>query len=325
LGYVSNGDDCDDDCASCHPGATEVCDSRDNDCDGQADEGGVCDQPRTWYRDADGDGYGDPNVTAQAVQQPSGYVSNDDDCDDDCASCHLGGTEVCDDRDNDCDGQVDEGGVCDQPRTWYRDSDGDGYGDSSATTQAVRQPSGYVSNDDDCDDNDASVHPGATEVCDGKDNDCNGRVDDGDIGTWWYRDADGDGLGSPNIKVLACSQPPGYVANADDPNDNAGQTRTWYRDADGDGYGNPNQSKQANEQPTGYVANDDDCNDSAAGIHPGATDIAGDGVDQDCDGTDPPVTSCGVQLCPTGALTMMGLLVAGLAWGKGRVRSARAR
>jgi len=73
----------------------------------------VGEEARTWYRDADNDGFGNPNIGTQAVQQRAGYVSNDDDCDDDCVTCYPGATEVCDGEDNDCDGQTDEGGVCD--------------------------------------------------------------------------------------------------------------------------------------------------------------------------------------------------------------------
>ena len=84
-------------------------------------------------------------------------------------------TELCDGLDNDCDGQVDE----DVTLTFYADTDGYGYGDPSATTQACTVPSGYVADNTDCDDDEAAIHPNAAELCDGLDNDCDGNVDEG--------------------------------------------------------------------------------------------------------------------------------------------------
>jgi alpha-tubulin suppressor-like RCC1 family protein len=210
AGYVSNASDCNDSSSSIRPGATEVCDGTDNNCNGAVDEG----VGSTWYRDADGDGYGRANLTTQACSQPSGYVSNASDCNDTSSSIRPGASEVCDGADNNCNGGVDEG----VGSTWYRDADGDGYGTSGQSTAACAQPAGYVSNASDCNDASSSSRPGATEVCDGQDNNCNGTVDDG-VGSTWYRDADGDGYGKLIHSAQACAQPLGYVSNAGDCND----------------------------------------------------------------------------------------------------------
>ncbi len=71
-----------------------------------------CPQPQTWYRDADGDGFGDADATQQALEQPAGYVAEPGDCDDSDEVVNPSATEVCNERDDDCDGAVDEGGVC---------------------------------------------------------------------------------------------------------------------------------------------------------------------------------------------------------------------
>src|SRR5205085_531923 len=104
---------------------------------------------------------------------------------------HSGAPEVCDGIDNDCDGFVDEGGES----TFYQDSDGDGYGNPAVSTQGCSAPTGYVSNNTDCNDASNAAHPGATEICDGIDNDCDGVIDEG-VKSIYYRDADGDGYGN---------------------------------------------------------------------------------------------------------------------------------
>jgi len=210
-------DDCDDDNAAINPAATEICDGVDNDCDGQIDEGVLS----IFYADADGDGYGDPNNSTQACSPPSGFVTNNDDCDD-------------------SDSTLNES-----------DSDGDG----------------FTSCQGDCDDADPTIFPGATELCDGVDNNCNGQIDEGVLSIF-YADVDGDGFGDPNNSIQACSPPAGYVnnnADCDDTNDNLNQS-----DFDGDG----------------ITSCQGDCDDFDPTVFPGATELC-DGLDNDCDGIIP--------------------------------------
>jgi len=70
---------------------------------------------------------------------------------------------------------------------------------------------------DDCDDADAAVSPGATEVCNGIDDDCDGLADDPSAATAWYLDTDGNGLGNPEGLIRACDPPLATVPNRDGP------------------------------------------------------------------------------------------------------------
>ena len=128
------------------------CDGLDNDCDALVDEG----LNQTWYEDSDGDSYGNLGVSLVDCVQPSGYVSTSGDCDDTESTVYPGAPEIGDGLDNDCDVLVDEG----LNQTWYADSDGDSYGDISVSVIDCAQPSGYVTDNTDCDDSEATVNPG---------------------------------------------------------------------------------------------------------------------------------------------------------------------
>ena len=296
-------EDCADDDATIHPDAEDVCDGIDNDCDGVVDEDGAA----TYWADDDADGFGDPAVTVEDCTRPEGYASNDDDCDDTRAEAFPGKPESCDGVDNDCDGVVDDDAA--DARTYWTDADGDGYGDTAAPIEACDPPEDASTNDDDCDDADASVHPGATEVCNDRDDDCDTRVDEGAKRTY-YQDADGDGWGTDEVTRLACDLEEGWAVFNGDCDDadpgirpDAAETcdgvdqdcddevdeepvdgPTWYADADGDGYGDAGATTTSCDlPPEGYVADATDCDDADAGIHPDASEWC-DGIDNDCDG-----------------------------------------
>lgn len=252
-GYIAaseGGTDCDDKAAQTHPGATEICDDKDNDCDGDTDEG----VGTSWYPDQDGDGFGDLNA-APIVRctQPAKHVQDNSDCLDSNANVYPrpNFTETtCDEVDEDCDGTADEGfplkaKACSEPcpgGTWvcngdknglacagappkepyYPDADDDGTGDERSTGAGMKcptepYPTKTVANRNDCDDQDPLNARGNFETCDARDNNCNTTVDEDNVcmGKGWKSFSDDAAIKDRQWKSVSIA-PNGWVWVAGD-------------------------------------------------------------------------------------------------------------
>ncbi len=174
----------------------------------------------TWYLDFDNDQYYTSSQSACTSPglgwHPSPVIALGD-CDDFNAAVNAGIPEICNGIDDNCDSQTDEGF---NPVTYYYDNDGDNYGNTIfPLTTCDPPPPNFVTTPGDCDDSNINIWPNASEISNCIDDNCNGQIDEGVVATTWYFDNDGDNFGS-SPTIQSCAQPPGYVLNGGDCDDN---------------------------------------------------------------------------------------------------------
>jgi hypothetical protein len=292
---VAEGGDCDDDNPDVSPAVPEACNGVDDDCDDLVDDEDTgTTGMETFYADGDGDGYGDPDAEIGACPTPIGHVANDDDCDDSDSAINPAQPEICDpyDVDENCNGDGDDS---DDPTevaftdgdVFYTDTDADGIG--SEAVQRCDENVLYRAAGGDCDDFDPDVYPGALELCDGDDNDCDGVLPEteSDVDLDGFAACDGD----CNDMVSAIRPGAAEVCDGFDNDcdalidlDDGGVTGlvVAYPDRDYDGYG-VEPSEEVCAYDDGYVNRVGDCDDADATVSPEGTEVCND-VDDDCDG-----------------------------------------
>ncbi len=273
--------DCDDSDPDQYPGADEVCNGEDDDCDTAIDEEAIDAWPS--YMDKDGDSYGDSTTLLLGCALCASCVLDGGDCDDTDPAVFPDAEELCNGTDDDCDAAIDEdfdldadgfttcAGDCDDAAATinpaasetcnHTDDDCNGVIDDGFDTD----DDGFTTCDGDCDDDDPGTYPGAADVCDDTDNDCDGAIDGGDA------DQDGQAAACGDCQDQDATV---YTGALEVPYDGIDQDCDGADlvDVDGDGY-------------DGGVGGPD-CADDDPSIHPGAQEIPYDGIDQDCDYAD---------------------------------------
>jgi len=307
--------DCNDSKAEVNPKGKEQCDGLDNNCNGVIDEVNAA-GCTVYYADLDGDGAGDLSQKACLCQKAAPYTAlKGDDCNDKKAEVNPKAIEKCNGEDDDCDGAIDEegGSLC---TDYLYDEDGDGFGITGKAKCTCKPSVPYsATKGGDCNDKNPTVYPGALEICNTVDDNCDNQTDEagaqGCTALFVDSDKDGYGDGKQLSKCLCAAQAPYTTPQGGDCNDldptthpsakeicdgvdtncngvlddpGAAGCKAFFLDADKDGYGLASQSQclcNANGAYSSQQAGD--CNDGNANVNPKATEVC-NGIDDNCNG-----------------------------------------
>jgi len=172
-GYVYDSTDYNDTNDLIFPTATDICNVINDNCNGLIDEDATAFH---WLIDTDNDGYGDILSDSLSCFILSGFVLDSTDCNDVDILIHLTATEICNALYDNCNTDIDEGLIF---YTFFADMDVDGFGDADVfLISCFESVSGFVLDSTDCYDGDNNIYPGAEEICNYLDDDCDGIADD---------------------------------------------------------------------------------------------------------------------------------------------------